>query len=94
MMTGGSSLQHASEMFRIPKTVLWRRMQKEGYQILRPEMKRSYALDTREAAVKALERGENLTKVALEFKVNKFIGYFVSSFSFFAFVSFFIHDKT
>lgn len=50
--------------------MLWRRIQKEGYQILRPEMKRSYALDTREAAVKALERGENLTKVALEFKVN------------------------
>ncbi|RLU17015.1 hypothetical protein DMN91_011084 [Ooceraea biroi] len=68
---GGSSLQHASEMFRIPKTVLWRRMQKEGYQILRPEMKRSYALGTREAAVKALERGENLTKVALEFKIPK-----------------------
>lgn len=63
-------MQHASEIFRIPKTVLWRRIQKEGYQILRPEMKRSYALDTREAAVKALERGENLTKVALEFKVN------------------------
>nr|XP_012217483.1 PREDICTED: uncharacterized protein LOC105669223 isoform X1 [Linepithema humile] len=67
----GSSLQHASEMFRIPKTVLWRRIQKEGYQILRPEMKRTYALDTREAAVKALERGENLTKVALEFKIPK-----------------------
>ncbi|KAL6267064.1 hypothetical protein P5V15_000140 [Pogonomyrmex californicus] len=67
----GSSLQHASEVFRIPKTVLWRRIQKEGYQILRPEMKRSYALDTREAAVKALERGENLTKVALEFKIPK-----------------------
>ncbi|XP_018393608.1 PREDICTED: uncharacterized protein LOC108772554 [Cyphomyrmex costatus] len=67
----GSSLQHASEIFRIPKTVLWRRIQKEGYQILRREMKRSYALDTKEAAVKALERGENLTKVALEFKIPK-----------------------
>lgn len=76
IITDGSSLQHASEMFRIPKTVLWRRMQKEGYQILRPEMKRSYALDTREAAVKALERGENLTKVALEFKVNLSINLF------------------
>ncbi|KAL0111639.1 hypothetical protein PUN28_013078 [Cardiocondyla obscurior] len=67
----GSSLQHASEIFRIPKTVLWRRIQKEGYQTLRPEVKRSYALDTREAAVKALERGENLTKVALEFNIPK-----------------------
>lgn len=56
-------------MFSIPKTVLWRRIQKEGYQILRSEMKRSYGSDKREAAVKALERGENLTKVALEFKV-------------------------
>lgn len=75
---GGSSLQHASEMFSIPKTVLWRRIQKEGYQILRSEMKRSYGSDKREAAVKALERGENLTKVALEFKViwfNKFLIY-------------------
>lgn len=70
ILSDGSSLQHASELFRIPKTVLWRRLQKEDYQNLRPEMKRSYALDTREAAVKALERGENLTKVALEFKVN------------------------
>lgn len=67
----GASLQHASEMFRIPKTVLWRRIQKEGYQILRPETKRSYALDTREAAVRALERGETLTKVALQFKIPK-----------------------
>ncbi|XP_011050130.1 PREDICTED: uncharacterized protein LOC105143470 isoform X2 [Acromyrmex echinatior] len=67
----GSSLQRASEIFRIPKTVLWRRIQKEGYQILRRQMKRSYALDTKEAAVKALERGENLTKVALEFKIPK-----------------------
>lgn len=62
-------MQHASEMFSIPKTVLWRRIQKEGYQILRSEMRRSYDSDKREAAVKALERGENLTKVALEFKV-------------------------
>ncbi|KAI4487723.1 hypothetical protein M0802_011913 [Mischocyttarus mexicanus] len=68
---GGSSLQHASEMYSIPKTVLWRRIQKEGYQILRSEMKRSYGSDKREAAVKALERGENLTKVALEFKIPK-----------------------
>ena len=68
---GGTSLQHASEMFSIPKTVLWRRIQKEGYQILRSEMRRSYDSDKREAAVKALERGENLTKVALEFKIPK-----------------------
>ncbi|XP_031827911.1 uncharacterized protein LOC116424962 isoform X2 [Nomia melanderi] len=68
---GGSSLQHASDMFSIPKTVLWRRIQKEGYQILRSEIKRTYGTDRREAAVKALERGEKLTKVALEFKIPK-----------------------
>jgi len=87
---GGSSLQHASEMFRIPKTVLWRRIQKEGYQILRPETKRSYALDTREAAVKALERGENLTKVALEFKVS-FVSIIFSFLCLFQFISFAIN---
>lgn len=69
-ITGGSSLQHASDLYKIPKTVLWRRIQKEGHQVLRSEIKRSYGIDSREAAVKALERGENLTKVALEFKVN------------------------
>lgn len=80
----GSSLQHASEIFRIPKTVLWRRIQKEGYQTLRPEVKkRSYALDTREAAIKALERGENLTKVALEFKVNFILQFYYLVFKFF-----------
>jgi len=67
--------------------VLWRRIQKEGYQTLRPEMKRSYALDTREAAVKALERGENLTKVALEFKVNVLYNDFITSVSFKFFIS-------
>lgn len=68
---GGSSLQTASEMFGIPKTVLWRRMQKEGYQVFRPELKRSYGSDKREAAVKALERGENLSKVAQEYQIPK-----------------------
>lgn len=63
-------MQHASDLYKIPKTVLWRRMQKEGHPVLRPETKRSYDLDKREAAVKALERGENLTKVASEFKVH------------------------
>ncbi|XP_012259404.2 uncharacterized protein LOC105687991 [Athalia rosae] len=69
----GSSLQQASEMFSIPKTVLWRRIQKEGYQILgqRTEMRKSYDADKREAAVKALERGENLTKVSLQFQIPK-----------------------
>ncbi|KAK0075165.1 hypothetical protein PV325_007282 [Microctonus aethiopoides] len=67
----GASFQQASDLYSIPKTVLWRRIQKEGYHILRSEMKRSYDAGKREAAVKALERGENLTKVALEFKIPK-----------------------
>uniref|UniRef100_A0A0C9QY18 Bab1_0 protein n=1 Tax=Fopius arisanus TaxID=64838 RepID=A0A0C9QY18_9HYME len=67
----GASLQHASEMYGIPKTVLWRRIQKEGYQIVRPDMRRAYASEKRVAAVKALERGENLTKVSNEFKIPK-----------------------
>ncbi|EFN80703.1 Protein bric-a-brac 1 [Harpegnathos saltator] len=68
---GGSSLQHASDLYKIPKTVLWRRIQKEGHQVVRSEIKRTYDVDMREAAVKALERGENLTKVSLEFKIPK-----------------------
>ena len=59
-------------MFGIPKTVLWRRMQKEGYQIFRSEMKRSYGSDKRAAAVKALQRGEKLTKVARKYQVIMF----------------------
>ncbi|XP_034951208.1 uncharacterized protein [Chelonus insularis] len=67
----GSSFQHASELYSIPKTVLWRRIQKENYQSLRSETKRSYDSDKREAAIKALQRGENLTKVSLEFQIPK-----------------------
>ena len=57
-------------MHGIPKTVLWRRIQKEGYRSNRHETRKNYAPDRREAAVKALERGEGLTKVANEYKVN------------------------
>lgn len=73
-------MQTASEMFGIPKTVLWRRMQKEGYQIFRPEMRRTYDSDKREAAVKALERGENLSKVAQEYQVIKLIIFSIMKF--------------
>jgi hypothetical protein len=34
-------------------------------------MKQSYGLDKKQAAVKALERGENLTKVSHQFQVLK-----------------------
>jgi len=35
----------------------------------RARMKQSYGLDKKQAAVKALERGENLTKVSHQFQV-------------------------
>jgi hypothetical protein len=37
----------------------------------RARIKQSYGLDKRQEAVKALERGENLTKVSHEFQVMK-----------------------
>jgi transposase-like protein len=35
-------------------------------------MKQSYGSDKKQAAVKALERGENLTKVSQQFQVIKY----------------------
>ncbi|XP_058800883.1 uncharacterized protein LOC131669773 isoform X2 [Phymastichus coffea] len=66
----GSSLQNAADSFGIPKTVLWRRIQKEGH-VYRTETRRNYDAEKREAAVKALERGEALTKVAQEYQIPK-----------------------
>lgn len=65
-------MQQAAELFKIPKTVLWRRVQKEmgSYAMsCRARMKQSYGLDKKQAAVKALERGETLTKVSHQFQV-------------------------
>ncbi|KDR15924.1 modifier of mdg4-like isoform X2 [Zootermopsis nevadensis] len=73
-VAGGASLQQAAELFKIPKTVLWRRVQKEmgSYAMSRrARMKQSYGLDKKQAAVKALERGENLTKVSHQFQIPK-----------------------
>ncbi|XP_074101765.1 uncharacterized protein LOC141529193 [Cotesia typhae] len=67
----GASFQSASDRYKIPKTVLWRRIQKENYRSMRPDCKRAYDARKREAAVKALARGENLTKVSLEFQIPK-----------------------
>lgn len=70
----GASLQQAADLFKIPKTVLWRRVQKEigSYAVsFRARMKQSYGSDKKQAAVKALERGENLTKVSHQFQVIK-----------------------
>lgn len=70
----GASLQQAAELFKIPKTVLWRRVQKEmgSYAMSsRARLKQSYGSDKKQAAVKALERGENLTKVSHQFQIPK-----------------------
>ncbi|PNF17758.1 hypothetical protein B7P43_G06881 [Cryptotermes secundus] len=70
----GASLQQAADLFKIPKTVLWRRVQKEigSYAMsFRAKLKQSYGSDKKQAAVKALERGENLTKVSHQFQIPK-----------------------
>lgn len=70
-VVGGCSLQNAADTFGIPKTVLWRRIQKEGIQILKNDARRSYDMKKREEAIRALARGENLTKVSQEYQVLK-----------------------
>ncbi|GFG30528.1 hypothetical protein Cfor_05018, partial [Coptotermes formosanus] len=74
ILADGASLQQAAELFKIPKTVLWRRVQKEMGSFAmscRARMKQSYGLDKKQAAVKALERGENLTKVSHQFQIPR-----------------------
>ncbi|XP_014209747.1 uncharacterized protein LOC106640281 [Copidosoma floridanum] len=67
----GCSLQQAAVVHGIPKTVLWRRVQKEGVPITSRDKRKSYGSERREAAVKALERGETLSKVSMEYKIPK-----------------------
>lgn len=62
-------MQQAALCHGIPKTVLWRRLQKEGHERIKRETRKTYGAEKREAAVRALERGECLTKVANEYKV-------------------------
>lgn len=69
VLLAGSSLQQAADCYGIPKTVLWRRIQKEGWRTLRVDNRNKYGSAKREAAVKALERGEALTKVSREYEV-------------------------
>uniref|UniRef100_A0A1B6CY11 HTH psq-type domain-containing protein n=1 Tax=Clastoptera arizonana TaxID=38151 RepID=A0A1B6CY11_9HEMI len=73
-VSAGASLQQAADSYGIPKTVLWRRVQKEvGMYALsrRARLKQKYSPDVREAAVRALENGENITKVASEYQIPK-----------------------
>lgn len=73
MFIGGASLQTASLMYSIPKTVLWRRVQKDiGCYALsrRARLRQRYLPHAKEAAVRALENGERFNKVALQYKVG------------------------
>lgn len=80
--SGGATLRQASELFKIPKTVLWRRVKKEdsvkveGDLVQRRIFKRSYDASSKAEAIKALERGENFTKVAQQFNVILFFFFF------------------
>ncbi|KAG8259788.1 hypothetical protein J6590_004915 [Homalodisca vitripennis] len=67
----GASLQTASAMYSIPKTVLWRRVQKDiGCYALsrRAKLRQRYHPHAKEAAVRALENGEKINKVASQYK--------------------------
>jgi hypothetical protein len=60
-------------MYGIPKTVLWRRVQKDiGCYALsrRAKLRQRYLPHAKEAAVRALENGEKINKVASMYKVN------------------------
>lgn len=60
-------------MFDIPKTVLWRRVQKDigSYALsLRARMRQRYLPHAKEAAIRALENGEKINKVSMEYKVS------------------------
>lgn len=62
-------------MYNIPKTVLWRRVQKDigSYALsVRAKMRQRYLPHAKEAAIRALEKGEKINKVSLEYKVRSF----------------------
>lgn len=73
-VSAGASLQHASDLYGIPKTVLWRRVQKHigSYALSRrAKLRQQYSPHVKEAAVRALEKGENMTKVATQYQIPK-----------------------
>nr|CAD7407086.1 unnamed protein product [Timema poppensis] len=72
----GASLQKASEKHKIPKTVLWRRVQKElgryGISHRRGAGTRTPSRsEKRLAAIQALEQGDTLTTVSKQFQIPK-----------------------
>ncbi|XP_049829623.1 protein bric-a-brac 2-like isoform X2 [Schistocerca gregaria] len=73
-VTGGASLQQAAEQYKIPKTVLWRRVHKEGAGVVlsrRSRLHQGLSRERRQAAIQALERGENLNAVSSDLQVPK-----------------------
>ncbi|XP_049784678.1 protein bric-a-brac 2-like isoform X2 [Schistocerca cancellata] len=73
-VTGGASLQQAAEQYKIPKTVLWRRVHKEGAGVVlsrRSKLHQGLSRERRQAAIQALERGENLNAVSSDLQVPK-----------------------
>ncbi|KAG8224609.1 hypothetical protein J437_LFUL009174 [Ladona fulva] len=74
---GGSSLKRASDHFKIPKTVLWRKVQRElenGNPQLKKIEKSSrnpYTAEQRQAAIDALIRGDSIAKVYREYQISK-----------------------
>ncbi|XP_054276400.1 uncharacterized protein LOC128995414 [Macrosteles quadrilineatus] len=74
MVKAGASLQSASAMYGIPKTVLWRRVTKViGNYALSQRLKsrQRYQPHAKEAAIRALERGEKINKVSSMYKIPK-----------------------
>ncbi|XP_063235271.1 uncharacterized protein LOC134538153 isoform X2 [Bacillus rossius redtenbacheri] len=75
-VTDGASLQRAAEQYQIPKTVLWRNVRKQlgarpppaGPAGLR---RKTYDEEKRRAAVRALEQGDNLTRVSHQYQIPK-----------------------
>ena len=70
IFVAGSSLQQAAYCYGIPKTVLWRRMRNEENYSARRDTRKSYDPKARQAAVRALQSGQSLSKVAQEYQVK------------------------
>ncbi|KAK3921363.1 Protein tramtrack, alpha isoform [Frankliniella fusca] len=68
----GASLQQAADMYQIPKTVLWRRVKAAGAFTNRVQTRRqSYGPEHWQAAVQALQNGQNLSRVSAQFQIPK-----------------------
>lgn len=71
-VNGGASLQQAADMYQIPKTVLWRRVKAAGAFSNRAQSRRqSYGPAHWQAAVQALQDGQNLSRVSAQFQIPK-----------------------